>query len=138
MSTGKKNILREEEEAVEVVDEQPIQRTPKHSWKLQVERFSYRAIVNNVPYMVFLALLCVLYISNNKNAVEVQRSLSAVNDTLKELKWEYVDARSRMVSAQMEIEVMQRASEIGLKPMLMPAFMLADNSSLKKNDQTPE
>jgi len=99
----------------------PAQRV-RSDWKALLEKFSYTAIVSNVPYLAFVALLCVLYISSNKRAVETQRTLNKLNDTLKELRWEYMDAKSQMMRAQMETEVIKNADKLGLKPMLMPAF----------------
>lgn len=101
--------------------EVPRQRS---DWKAFLDRVSYAAIVRNVPYMAFVVLLCVVYISNNKKAVDTQRELNALNDTLKELRWEYLDAKSQMMYAQMEIEVIRNAADIGLKPMLRPAFKI--------------
>lgn len=101
----------------------PAQRV-RSDWKALLEKFSYTAIVSNVPYLAFVALLCVLYISSNKRAVETQRALNKLNDTLKELRWEYMDAKSQMMRAQMETEVIKNADKLGLKPMLMPAFKI--------------
>ncbi len=101
----------------------PAQRV-RSDWKALLEKFSYTAIVSNVPYLAFVALLCVLYISSNKRAVETQRELNKLNDTLKELRWEYMDAKSQMMRAQMETEVIKNADKLGLKPMLMPAFKI--------------
>ncbi|MCB0696775.1 MAG: hypothetical protein KDC07_05390 [Chitinophagaceae bacterium] len=101
----------------------PVQRV-RNDWKALVEKLSYKAIVNNVPFLAFVALLCVLYIGANKRAVDTQRELNKLNDTLKELRWEYMDAKSQMMYAQMETEVIRNASKIDLKPMLMPAFKI--------------
>ena len=46
------------------IREQEEQLTPAQNvssdWKALVDKVSYRGIVNNVPYMAFLVLLCVL------------------------------------------------------------------------------
>lgn len=101
----------------------PAQRV-RSDWKALLEKLSYTAIVSNVPYLAFVALLCVLYISSNKRAVDTQRALNKLNDTLKELRWEYMDAKSQMMRAQMETEVIKNADALGLKPMLTPAFTI--------------
>lgn len=126
MSEETTNIVNEEQE--------PEQRV-RNDWKNVVEKFSYSAIVDNVPFLAFLAVLCVLYINNSKNAVDTQRQLNAMNDTLKELKWEYMHAKSQMMSAQMEIEVMKSAAELGLKPMIVPAFTIESNNKIVNNQQ---
>lgn len=100
----------------------------RSDWKALLEKVSYSGIVSNVPFLAFVVLLCVLYISSNKRAVETQRELNKLNDTLKELRWDYMDAKSQMMYAQMEIEVIKNAADIGLKPMLTPAFKIAKDT----------
>lgn len=101
----------------------PVQRV-SNDWKALLEKLSYTAIVSNVPFLSFVAVLCVLYISSNKRAVEIQRELNSQNEILKELRWEYMDTKSQMMHAQMEIEVIKNADKIGLQPMLTPAFTI--------------
>lgn len=125
MSEETKNTLNEEQH-------EPEQRV-RNDWKAVLGKFSYRAIVDNVPFLAFVAVLCVVYINNSKKAVDTQRELNALNDTLKELKWEYMHAKSQMMSAQMEIEVMKNAAEIGLKPMLVPAFTIVRDENVTSN-----
>lgn len=101
----------------------PVQRV-SNDWKALLEKLSYTAIVSNVPFLSFVAVLCVLYISSNKRAVDIQRELNSQNEILKELRWEYMDTKSQMMHAQMEIEVIKNADKIGLQPMLTPAFTI--------------
>lgn len=127
MSKETKNIEAEGKQT-------PAQRV-RSERKALVEKLSYGAIVNNIPFLAFVALLCVLYISSNKRAVDTQRELNKLNDTLKELRWEYMDAKSQMMYAQMETEVIKNASKINLKPMLRPAFRIEKDTIA--NTQTP-
>jgi len=71
----------------------PAQRV-RSDWRSLVEKVSYKAIVNNIPYLAFLVLLCVLYISNSHRALEMQRELNAQRKVLKELRWKYMDTKS--------------------------------------------
>jgi len=116
--------MSKEKKDIDVQESQtPVQRV-RSDWKALLEKLSYKAIVSNVPFLAFVALLCVLYISANKRAVDTQRELNRLNDTLKELRWEYMDTKSQMMYAQMETEVIKNAAKINLKPMLMPAFKI--------------
>ena len=47
---------------------QPVQRI-RNDWKALLEKVSYKGIVNNIPFLAFLALMCVLYINNSQRAV---------------------------------------------------------------------
>ena len=98
-------------------------------WKALIEKVSYRGIVNNVPYMAFLVLLCVLYITNNQRTIETQRVLNKKNHQLKELRWKYMDIKSQIMSAGMEAEVIRNASIQGLKPIMLPAYKIEIDSN---------
>ncbi len=83
---------------------------------------AYNLIVENVPYLAFVALLCVLYISNTHRAVETQREISDLNKELKELRWEYMDVKSQYMNVQIESKIIKRGDKIGLHPLELPAY----------------
>lgn len=101
----------------------------RSDWKALLDKLSYKAIVNNVPYLAFLALLCVLYINNSQRAVEVQRELNSKNKTLKELRWKYMDIKSQLTNAKMETEVIRKAMNLNLKPLTLPAYTIATDTN---------
>lgn len=104
----------------------------RSDWRALVDRLSYRGIVNNVPFLAFLVLLCVLYITNNQRTIETQRELNQKNEALKELRWKYMDIKSQLMNAHMETEVIRNASALGLKPMMFPAYRIEADSD-KRN-----
>jgi hypothetical protein len=104
----------------------------RNDWKLMVDKLSYKAIVSNIPFLAFIALLCVLYINNNQRAIEMQRELNAQNKILKELRWKYMDIKSQLMNTQMETEVIRKAASLGLKPLLLPAYKVEADSTSKK------
>lgn len=109
----------------------PVQRV-RNDWKTLVEKISYKAIVSNVPYLAFVALLCVLYINNSQRAVEMQRELNNQNKVLKELRWRYMDMKTQLMYARMETQVIKNASAVGLKPLMLPAYTVSSaNDTLK-------
>ena len=115
------------------IREQEEQLTPAQNvssdWKALVDKVSYRGIVNNVPYMAFLVLLCVLYITNNQRTIETQRVLNRKNDQLKELRWKYMDIKSQIMNAGMETQVIRNAGSQGLKPIMLPAYKIEIDSN---------
>lgn len=122
MSQEEKNILSDETETTSV----------RNDWKAWRSKLTSKAIVDIVPFLTFVAVLCVIYIGVNKKAIETQRALNNMSDTLKELRWEYMNVKSQMMSAQMEIEVMKKSADIGLKPMIVPAFNITDDTITAK------
>ena len=101
----------------------PAQRV-RNDWRSLVEKVSYKAIVNNIPFLAFIVLLCVLYISNSHRALEMQRELNAQNKMLKELRWKYMDVKSQLMYEKTETRVIKNAENIGLRPSLLPAYKI--------------
>ena len=101
----------------------------RSDWKALVEKLSYKGIVNNIPFLAFLVLLCVLYITNNQRTIETQRVLNKKNEELKELRWKYMDIKSQLMNAGMESEVIRNTAGLGLKPMMLPAYRIELDSN---------
>lgn len=92
------------------------------SWKEIVDRISYQGIVRNMPYLMFLTLLCILYITNNNRAISLTRAINTKSKELKELHWRYLDIQSRLMYQTSETQLIPKAAAIGLKPLDKPAF----------------
>lgn len=123
MSEKQKDIEQEEQLT-------PVQQV-KSDWRVLVDKMSYKAIVNNIPYISFLALLCVFYIANNMQAIEMQRAINNEKKTLKELRWRYMDIKSRLIKTKKETEVIYNAEKLGLKPLALPAYKIETESKAK-------
>ncbi|MBS1777869.1 MAG: hypothetical protein JST70_01000 [Bacteroidetes bacterium] len=120
MSAADTHIVQEQ-------DVTPAQRV-RNDWRTLVEKVSYKAIVNNIPFLAFIAMLCVLYINNTQQSVAIQREINRQNKILKELRWKYMDIKSQLMNARMETEVIKRSMVIGLKPMSLPAYTIQEDS----------
>jgi len=112
----------------------PAQRV-SNDWRSLVEKASYKAIVNNIPFLAFIALLCVLYISNSHRAIEMQRELNVQNKALKELRWKYMDTKSQLMYVKTETQVIKSAEKIGLKPSLLPAYKINKPQDPKQKEE---
>ena len=115
-------------------DVTPVQRV-RNDWKTLVEKVSYKAIVSNVPYLAFVAVLCVLYINNTQRAVEMQRELTKQNKILKELRWKYMDIKTQVMYVKMETQVIRNASLLGLKPLMLPAYTITAETDTVTTNQ---
>ncbi len=118
-----KHKMSSEEQQIQQEALTPAQRV-RNDWRSLVEKVSYKAVVNNIPYLAFVVLLCVLYISNSHRAVEIQRELNAQKKILKELDWKYIDERSKLIKEKTETQIIKNAANTGLKPSLLPAYRI--------------
>jgi hypothetical protein len=115
---------QENMEDVEVEHQEEPQVGSKFDWRVLLDRFSYKGIVNNVPFLAFCVLLCVFYIANGHQAIETQRELDKQQKILKELGWRSLDAQSKLMNAGMEAEIIKKGTAIGLKPLMFPAYKI--------------
>jgi len=96
----------------------------RNDWKAVLEQLSYKAIVNNIPFLAFLAALSMYYISNSHKAIDMQRELNMKNKELKELRWKYMDVKSALMYTKTEKQVILNAEHIGLKASTLPAYKI--------------
>lgn len=129
---GNKKKMSSEEQNMQPVVLTPAQQV-RNDWRSLVEKVSYKAIVNNIPFLAFLVVLCVLYISNSHRAIEMQREVNARNKVLKELRWKYMDMKSQLMYVKTETQVMKNAEKLGLKPSLMPAYKVTVPQPVHRN-----
>lgn len=98
---------------------------PKREWK---KLFSYKWIVKNLPYFLFLSALAVVYIYNGHYADKTARDLNKVSNELKELQYEYKNLKSEVMFRSKESEMAKAVEPIGLKPLTVPPILLTDSS----------
>ena len=78
--------------------------------------------VQHLPYLLFLTLLALIYITNGYYAEATVRGLNKADNELKELRSEYITTKSDLMykSKQSEVAKMLEARGIGLKETLEP------------------
>lgn len=92
------------------------------AWDKVVDKITYKGMVRNMPYLIFLALLAIIYIANNNHAIALVRAIDHKKKELKELRWRYMDLQSRLMYQTSESQLKLKTAELGLKPLKEPAF----------------
>src|SRR5690606_25912917 len=103
-------------------------------WKALMAKVSYMGVLTNIPYLAFLVLLAVIYIANSHRAVEMQRELNRQQQALKELRWRYMDSKTRLMNAGMEAEIIRRSAPLGLKPLTLPAYSIVGEGGVVSSE----
>ena len=96
--------------------------------------FSYRWIVKNIPYFLFLSALAVVYIYNGHYADKTIRNINKVNKELKELQYEYKTLKSEVMFRSKQSEMAKAVEPLGLKELMAPPIVLTDSTSAEKNE----
>lgn len=90
--------------------------------------FSYRWLVDNMAYILFLAALAIVYIWNGHYADRVSRNISRTTGELKELEYEYKTVKGDILFRSKESEVVKAVEPLGLKFPGQPPPRLEDSS----------
>jgi hypothetical protein len=65
--------------------------------RLDLTRYvQHDAVIKQMPFILFIALLALLYIWNNHYAVKSIKAISKNEKEIKQLKWEYLTAKSEL------------------------------------------
>lgn len=87
--------------------------------------------LKHVPFVLFLALIAILYIANGYYADDKIREVNKINNELKELRSEYISVKSDLMFVSKQSEVAKSVEPIGLKEPVVPPMKI-EADSLKK------
>lgn len=97
--------------------ETPVLPEEKREWRL---RINYRALVGNMPFILFLSGLALVYIANSHKAEKKVRRINKLSREIKELRWEYLNVKSELMFRSKLSEVSKAVEPLGLKELSNP------------------
>jgi hypothetical protein len=74
----------------------------------------------NLPYLLFLAVLAILYIGNSYYAEKNIRKIEKKQKELRELRYEYVNIKSQLLQKSRASKVATSLSKKGIKESTVP------------------
>jgi hypothetical protein len=89
---------------------------------------NYNWIVKHFGFLLFLAMLAVIYIANGHWADNTIRDINVTAKQLKEMQYEYKNLKSLEMYRSRESQVTQAAAALGLKPAATPPVKLVVDS----------
>lgn len=93
----------------------------KTDWK---RLLSYKWVVKNIPFFLFLSLLAVLYIYNGHYSDRLIKKISTTEKHIKELEYEYKTIKSEVIFRSKASELAKAVEPMGLKELTKPPIML--------------
>lgn len=90
---------------------------------------SNQKTLRHMPFILFLAVIALLYIANGYYADDKIREVNKLSNQLKELRTEYIYTKSELMFASKQSEVAKAASALGLKEPLVPPFIIETDSN---------
>jgi hypothetical protein len=99
---------------------------PQGGWKRWL---NYQSIVKQVPFFLFLALLAVVYIFNGHYADKLNRRTQATATEVRELRYEYVAVKSRVMYQHKPSVLIRAVEPLGLRELTESPVVLRDSAS---------
>ncbi|MBV9960675.1 MAG: hypothetical protein JO072_00380 [Parafilimonas sp.] len=93
----------------------------------------YTWIIKHFAFLMFLALLAVIYIANGHWADNTLREINVTAKQVKDMEYEYKNLKSLEMYRSRESQVTQAAGALGLKPAGEPPVKLEVRTSTTKN-----
>ncbi|MBC7875095.1 MAG: hypothetical protein H7Y01_13920 [Ferruginibacter sp.] len=87
---------------------------------------NYQSIVKQVPFFLFLALLAVVYIFNGHYADKTIRKINRTAREVKELKYEYIAVKSKVMYQSKQSELVKVVEPLGLKELEQSPVVLKE------------
>lgn len=136
-NTLKQNVIENEEPAV-VAGKTPV--APKVSYKpvqsvvnvLNGSFFIKQSMVNQIPFVIFLAFIAMVYIANGYYAEHIIKEINSVNNEIKELRSEYITRKSDLMQLSKQSEVAKKAILYGLKESTEPPKKIVYITTIKQ------
>lgn len=90
---------------------------------------SKEAATEMLPFLIFLSVLCMLYIANSHMAVKNVRNIDKLNKEVKELSWEYKSLKADLMFKSKLTEVAKKVDTLGIKELTEPPKKIVINSN---------
>ena len=85
---------------------------------------NYQAVVQHLPFFLFLSGLAVVYIYNGHYSDKIIKSISRTNKELKELQFEYKTIKSEVMFRSKQTEVAKAVAPLGLMELTTPPVVI--------------
>ncbi len=82
-----------------------------------------------LPFLIFISVLCMLYIANSHMAIKNIRKIDKLSKEVKELSWEYKSLKADLMFKSKLTEVAKKVDTLGIKELTEPPKKIVINSN---------
>ncbi|RVU00091.1 hypothetical protein EOD41_14110 [Mucilaginibacter limnophilus] len=116
-------IQEEEAEKQLIVEEMPKQKEIPDNFLTQFLSKGFvtsEEAANALPFVLYVALLCMIYIANGHLATKTMRDIDKLNKEVKELTWDYKSAKAELAYKSTLTEIVKRTDTLGIHAPVEP------------------
>lgn len=95
---------------------------------------SKQAVLNNVPFLIFLAILAMFYISNTYYSEKTIKQIEKIKNELKELRYQSITAKAKMLDLCKQTEIAKNVELLGIKGTTTPPYKIFYSKALLKKE----
>ena len=100
------------------------------------EYFVRDSFFRNIPFLGYLTVLAIIYISNSFYAEKTFRQIEKTNKELKELRFQYISSKSDLMFMGKLTEIAKRVKGLGLHETTIPPYKIFyDSATLNSENQ---
>jgi hypothetical protein len=111
-------------ESIDHTEEGTREKPARFEWTRLFQ--GHRWLIGNIPFLLFLAMLTVVYIYNGHYAEKKIKDINRTASALKELQYEYKTLKSELMFMQKQSEVVRLAKPMGFTETTVPPVRLKD------------
>ena len=118
-------VEEEDDEEQLIVEEKPVKEiADNYLFKYLGNKFTSEAATRALPFLLFIALLGMIYIANRNFAEKNIRDIDKIGKEVNELSWQYKSAKARLAFKSTLTEVIKKVDTLGLKQPVTPPQVL--------------
>ena len=95
---------------------------------------SNRAVLSNLPFVIFLAILAMFYISNTYYTEKTFKQIEKIKNELKELRYQSITAKAKMLDVCKQTEIAKKVESMGIKGTTTPPYKIFYSKALLKKE----
>ena len=100
------------------------------------EFFVRDSFFRNIPYLGYITVLAIVYISNSYYAEKTFRKIETTKKELKELRFQYISSKSDLMFLGKQTEIAKRVKGMGLQETTIPPYKIFyDGDTLNPKNQ---
>ena len=95
---------------------------------------SNHAVLRNLPFLIFIAILAMFYIGNTYYSEKTFKNIEKIKNELKELRYQSITAKAKMLDVGKQTEIAKKVERLGIKGTTTPPYKIFYSKALLKKE----